>query len=1010
MSGELRTSQFRWTTTADDDFVIGNPSDSSTTPKYLVFQTTTTPGISTNPHLSLQWNNTSSAWNFHLNDLSGSGDINLSGAVNTTSNNTFYGINAFTEATTTSISFSPVTLATGGNTQFATTKFVTDEINYLLANPNGLAGTDGSGKIPLSILPSSIIGSLNYQGTWNAATNSPALVSGVGTKGQYFKVSVAGTTTLDGISNWNIGDDAVFDGAHWDKINGSATEVISVNTFTGAVSLTTANIPEAGSLYFLSPARLGDTVISFYTYPSSNLGPIANTDTVAAAFGKLQYQINAGVSEYNTLTTGLGGQSIASYVTAYTTAISSDYASAGELTAITSQVSTLTDSGAITSISSYVSSAITTAGTGYASASSFSTLNSQVQTLTGSGAITSIATYTSGAITAASVNYASASSFSTLNSNFNTLTGGTYTQISSQINNAFSTYTAQGIAIADAINALGTTIGNQNSSVVTSQTSTNGTSATYGLTLNTGLHGSMGMSLSAGNESSAIATVAIVPFTGQTNTIIVSGVPANSYAYGATHYAGPYTASVPTGHTSYLWAISGGTISGSTTGNSVTFNAGFGGTVTLACKIIDTTSDGHGGTISTVSNAVASMNVIAQPLSGSNTTYPVIDSAPANVAPSTTGLTASINSNSLISGHTYTYSWTITNGTITSGTTGSSITFNVGSSGPYCNVTCLLTDTTLSSTASTFTLDASQFNLVDPNTGTPYFSYDGTHHTLTFNGIVTISGSYVPVGGAAADVNANSTTINGGKIVITGANGIVGAINTANGGSNTTTIDGGSVTTNTLTANKLISDFSVTNTIRSTNYAVGTTSTAPVGFKLSGTAYPTTFLGDGSTTNVQFELGTNANFGGHQVATVVNKVFSPTISTGSISYSNSNGTFMSGQGIYITPSTSTRLLIFFPAAIVNSTGAGTATYQVMYGTGTKPAAGAASTGTAVPGLFGTQYFTFTISVNVLHEYYSGSSMAISGLTIGTQYWVDISMVCPTGGTSTTTGTLYVTEF
>jgi hypothetical protein len=41
------------------------------------------------------------------------------------------------------------------------------------------------------------IGALNYKGTWNASTNSPALASGVGTKGDYYVVSVAGATTLN---------------------------------------------------------------------------------------------------------------------------------------------------------------------------------------------------------------------------------------------------------------------------------------------------------------------------------------------------------------------------------------------------------------------------------------------------------------------------------------------------------------------------------------------------------------------------------------------------------------------------------------------------------------------------------------------------------------------------------------------------------------------------------------------------------------------------------------------
>ena len=38
------------------------------------------------------------------------------------------------------------------------------------------------------------IGALNYKGTWDASTNNPTLVSSVGTKGDYYVVSVAGST------------------------------------------------------------------------------------------------------------------------------------------------------------------------------------------------------------------------------------------------------------------------------------------------------------------------------------------------------------------------------------------------------------------------------------------------------------------------------------------------------------------------------------------------------------------------------------------------------------------------------------------------------------------------------------------------------------------------------------------------------------------------------------------------------------------------------------------------
>jgi len=56
-----------------------------------------------------------------------------------------------------------------------------------------------------------------FKGTWDAATNMPALASGVGTQGDYYIVSVAGSTNLDGINNWTVGDWAIFNGTVWQK-------------------------------------------------------------------------------------------------------------------------------------------------------------------------------------------------------------------------------------------------------------------------------------------------------------------------------------------------------------------------------------------------------------------------------------------------------------------------------------------------------------------------------------------------------------------------------------------------------------------------------------------------------------------------------------------------------------------------------------------------------------------------------------------------------------------------
>jgi hypothetical protein len=115
--------------------------------------------------------------------------------------------------------------------------------------PNGVATLDSGGKVPLSQIPDSLIGGLNFQGFWNASTNSPTLTSGVGTKGHFYIVSVAGNTNLDGISDWNIGDWAVFGTSTWGKVDNSEP-VTSVNGKIGDVVLTTTDVAEGTNLYY----------------------------------------------------------------------------------------------------------------------------------------------------------------------------------------------------------------------------------------------------------------------------------------------------------------------------------------------------------------------------------------------------------------------------------------------------------------------------------------------------------------------------------------------------------------------------------------------------------------------------------------------------------------------------------------------------------------------------------------------------------------------------------------
>lgn len=124
-------------------------------------------------------------------------------------------------------------------------------VDYLdpssLGAPLGAASLDAAGKLLVSQLPASITGALYYAGVWDAATNTPPLSTGIGVNGTYYKVSVAGTTSLDGINSWAVGDEAIFSGTAWTKIQGTDAPVQSVNGQTGAVIITRASLSAAAS-------------------------------------------------------------------------------------------------------------------------------------------------------------------------------------------------------------------------------------------------------------------------------------------------------------------------------------------------------------------------------------------------------------------------------------------------------------------------------------------------------------------------------------------------------------------------------------------------------------------------------------------------------------------------------------------------------------------------------------------------------------------------------------------
>jgi hypothetical protein len=90
-----------------------------------------------------------------------------------------------------------------------------------------------------------LVGGLQYEGTWNASTNTPTITSSVGTDGTFYIVNVAGTTNINGITDWQVGDWIVFHDTAWQKVDNTET----VTSVFGRVGNIVANQSDYSAFY-----------------------------------------------------------------------------------------------------------------------------------------------------------------------------------------------------------------------------------------------------------------------------------------------------------------------------------------------------------------------------------------------------------------------------------------------------------------------------------------------------------------------------------------------------------------------------------------------------------------------------------------------------------------------------------------------------------------------------------------------------------------------------------------
>jgi hypothetical protein len=242
------------------------------------------------------------------------------------------------------------------------------------------------GKVQNQI--SALVGGVMYQGTWNASTNSPSITSSVGTKGYYYIVATAGSTNINGITDWKVGDWIIFNGSTWDKVD-NTDAVSSVNGYTGAVSLTTTDIGEGTNEYFTTTraraANSAGTGISYSGGVITNTAPdqivsLTSGTGISATGTYPSFTITNTAPDQVVGLTGAGTTSISGTYPNFTITSNDQYV--GTITSVSASLPISSTGGATPNLS--ITQA-TTSTDGYLSSTDWNTFNNKVSSATLAG-------------------------------------------------------------------------------------------------------------------------------------------------------------------------------------------------------------------------------------------------------------------------------------------------------------------------------------------------------------------------------------------------------------------------------------------------------------------------------------------------------------------------------------------------------------------------------------------------------------------------------------------------
>lgn len=146
-----------------------------------------------------------------------------------------------------------VTATTANLPSSANANYVSDAEKLGLDN----AATTPSASNPFVTKNDLNTSTLQFQNSYNPNTNTPPLANNVGTAGQSYIVSAAGSHDFgSGVISFNVGDLVILNASLvWIKIANTGVGVSTWNTLSGAVSVTTSALPDSTNARYVTDVQ-----------------------------------------------------------------------------------------------------------------------------------------------------------------------------------------------------------------------------------------------------------------------------------------------------------------------------------------------------------------------------------------------------------------------------------------------------------------------------------------------------------------------------------------------------------------------------------------------------------------------------------------------------------------------------------------------------------------------------------------------------------------------------------